>query len=176
MGEGPGNGIGIGRARLRWRGRYTAILAAGVLVGGTAAGVSVASASTSNANTVNSVPVPAKAPASEYRIVAPTSTPIKHLVVIFDENESFDHYFGTYPDAANTDGTPFHAKPGTPKVNGLTPSLLNHNPNSYNPERLTPAAGADLRPEPRLHGGAGSVQRRQDGHVRPGHPAGPVHR
>ena len=139
MGEGPGNGIGIGRARLRWRGRYTAILAAGVLVGGTAAGVSVASASTSNANTVNSVPVPAKAPASEYRVVAPTSTPIKHLVVIFDENESFDHYFGTYPYAANTDGTPFHAKPGTPKVNGLTPSLLKHNPNSYNPERLTPA-------------------------------------
>ena len=139
MGEGPGNGIGIGRARLRWRGRYTAILAAGVLVGGTAAGVSVASASTSNANTVNSVAVPATAPASEYRVVAPTSTPIKHLVVIFDENESFDHYFGTYPYAANTDGTPFHAKPGTPKVNGLTPSLLNHNPNSYNPERLTPA-------------------------------------
>ena len=139
MGEGPGNGIGIGRARLRWRGRYTAILAAGVLIGGTAAGVSVASASTSNANTVNSVPVPAKAPASEYRVLAPTSTPIKHLVVIFGENESFDHYFGTYPDAANADGTPFHAKPGTPKVNGLTPSLLNHNPNSYNPERLTPA-------------------------------------
>src|SRR5580704_4457214 len=68
-----------------------------------------------------------------------TTTPIKHLVVIFQENESFDHYFGTYPHAANTDGTPFHAKPGTPKVNGLTPSLLSHNPNSYNPERLTPA-------------------------------------
>ena len=27
-----------------------------------------------------------------------TSTPIKHLVVIFQENVSFDHYFGTYPD------------------------------------------------------------------------------
>jgi phospholipase C len=26
----------------------------------------------------------------------PTATPIKHLVVIFDENISFDHYFGTY--------------------------------------------------------------------------------
>jgi len=24
-----------------------------------------------------------------------TATPIKHLVVIFDENISFDHYFGT---------------------------------------------------------------------------------
>ena len=38
-----------------------------------------------------------------------TSTPIKHLVVLFDENVSFDHYFGTYPKAANTDGTPFSA-------------------------------------------------------------------
>ena len=27
-----------------------------------------------------------------------SNTPIKHVVVIFDENESFDHYFGTYPD------------------------------------------------------------------------------
>ena len=35
--------------------------------------------------------------------------------MIFDENESFDHYFGTYPYAANTDGSPFHAKPGTPR-------------------------------------------------------------
>lgn len=26
----------------------------------------------------------------------PTATPIKHLVVIFQENVSFDHYFGTY--------------------------------------------------------------------------------
>src|SRR5262245_2618890 len=36
-----------------------------------------------------------------------TTTPIKHVVVIFDENISFDHYFGTYPKAANTDGTTF---------------------------------------------------------------------
>ena len=28
-----------------------------------------------------------------------TATPIKHLVVIFQENVSFDHYFGTYPNA-----------------------------------------------------------------------------
>ncbi len=27
----------------------------------------------------------------------PTSTPIHHLVVVFEENVSFDHYFGTYP-------------------------------------------------------------------------------
>ena len=30
-----------------------------------------------------------------------TATPIKHLVVIFQENVSFDHYFGTYPNATN---------------------------------------------------------------------------
>ncbi len=37
-----------------------------------------------------------------------TATPIKHVVVIFQENVSFDHYFGTYPDAANTDGQTVH--------------------------------------------------------------------
>ncbi|MFF1613121.1 phospholipase C [Amycolatopsis sp. NPDC058278] len=68
----------------------------------------------------------------------PTSTPIKHVVVIFGENISFDHYFGTYPNAANTDGTPFTAAHGTPKVNGLDHQLLTDNPNAYNPKRLTP--------------------------------------
>ena len=42
--------------------------------------------------------------------VAKTATPIKHVVVIFQENVSFDHYFGTYPNAANTDGQPFSAR------------------------------------------------------------------
>src|SRR5260370_39138610 len=68
-----------------------------------------------------------------------TATPIKHVVVIFQENVSFDHYFGTYPHAANTDGQPFHAKPGTPNVNGLTPALLTSNPNTAQPQRLGPA-------------------------------------
>jgi phospholipase C len=89
---------------------------------------------------------PALVPASYYRDTNDTTSPIKHLVVIFDENESFDHYFGTYPYAANTDGTPFHAKPGTPKVNGLYTKitktgpvgpLLTANPNEYNPQRLS---------------------------------------
>jgi len=61
---------------------------------------------------------------------SPTATPIKHLVVIFQENVSFDHYFGTYPVALNPAGEPaFHAQPGTPSVNGFTPALLNNNPN-----------------------------------------------
>ena len=33
-----------------------------------------------------------------------TATPIKHIVVIFGENISFDHYFGTYPKAENNPG------------------------------------------------------------------------
>jgi phospholipase C len=67
---------------------------------------------------------------------AKTATPIKHVVVIFDENVSFDHYFGTYPKAANTDGTMFKAAKNTPKVDGLTNNLLTKNPNLYNPQRL----------------------------------------
>ena len=65
-----------------------------------------------------------------------TRSPIHHVVVIFQENVSFDHYFGTYPVAANTDGTPFHALPGTPSVNGLTSALLTANSNEANPQRL----------------------------------------
>ncbi|HLN15083.1 MAG TPA: alkaline phosphatase family protein, partial [bacterium] len=66
-----------------------------------------------------------------------TATPIKHLVVIFDENNSFDHYFGTYPKADNPPGEPpFVARPDTPAVNGLTPGLLTHNPNAAAPFRL----------------------------------------
>lgn len=65
----------------------------------------------------------------------PTATPIKHVVVIFGENISFDHYFGTYPNALNPPGEPaFHAKPNTPTVNGLTETLLKHNPNFINAE------------------------------------------
>src|SRR6202795_5388538 len=50
-----------------------------------------------------------------------TATPIEHLVVIFQENVSFDHYFATYPFAANrTAGEPrFDAAPDTPAINGL---------------------------------------------------------
>src|SRR5580700_2699766 len=66
-----------------------------------------------------------------------TATPIKHLVIVFQENVSFDHYFGTYPVATNPSGEPpFHAAPGTPTINGLSNALLNANPN------LNPANGA----------------------------------
>lgn len=69
---------------------------------------------------------------------APTATAIKHLVVIFQENVSFDHYFGTYPHAANPSGDPaFSAAANTPAVNGLNAALLTANPNASNPLRLS---------------------------------------
>ncbi len=70
---------------------------------------------------------------------AEKTTPIKHLVVIFQENISFDHYFGTYPKTIrDAQGhVIFRPKKGTPSVNGLTKDLLTHNPNSAQPFRLT---------------------------------------
>jgi phospholipase C len=75
-----------------------------------------------------------------------TKTPIKHLVVIFQENISYDHYFGTYPNAQNLPGEmPFKAKRHTPINNNLVtpldvehhfkplaggPNLLTNNPNA----------------------------------------------
>jgi phospholipase C len=62
-----------------------------------------------------------------------TATPIKHVVVIFQENVSFDHYFATYPNATNPGNEPtFYAKSGTPTVNGLTGALITNNPNATN--------------------------------------------
>src|SRR5437588_10550194 len=66
-----------------------------------------------------------------------TTTPIQHLVVIYNVNNAFAHYFGTYPNALNQPGEPtFTAAANTPAVNGLTPQLLNNNPNLANPKRL----------------------------------------
>jgi phospholipase C len=117
--------------------RTSVILAAAGVLGGTLAlgGVPAAAAP----GTASAGSAGAAAPARHYLELAPTATPIKHVVVLFGENVSFDHYFGTYPHAANTDGSPFHPAKGTPKVNGLTPQLLTANPNSYNPQRLTPS-------------------------------------
>ncbi|MBB4006768.1 phospholipase C [Allorhizobium taibaishanense] len=64
-----------------------------------------------------------------------TATPIKHLVVIFQENVSFDHYFATYPKAANIDGEPaFNAAADTPTdIDTLAHAgLIDSNPNKTN--------------------------------------------
>lgn len=66
-----------------------------------------------------------------------TTTPIKHLVVIFQENVSFDHYFATYPNAATVEGGPvFKARKDTPTVNGLTEGMISDNPNTDYPPIL----------------------------------------
>ncbi|WP_024519354.1 alkaline phosphatase family protein [Bradyrhizobium sp. Tv2a-2] len=72
----------------------------------------------------------------------PTATPIKHVVVIFGENVSFDHYFATYPVAGNPAGEiPFVAKGKTPSVANLkTAGLLTNNPNFTNTANGTGAA------------------------------------
>ncbi len=69
-------------------------------------------------------------------------TPIKHVVIIYHENVSFDHYFATYPKATNPSGEPeFHAKSGTPWVNNLVAShLLTNNPNYTNTANGSDAA------------------------------------
>jgi phospholipase C len=105
------------------------------------------------------VAVPASAgPANTAPADGSTTTPIKHLVVIFQENVSFDHYFGTYPNADNSSGQPFDAAKKTPSVNGLantpgvggTGTLLTNNSNNdegghqVNPRRLDPANIADV--------------------------------
>jgi len=80
-------------------------------------------------------PITTAAAASE--VEAATATPIKHVVVVFQENVPFDRYFGVYPHALNPAGQPrFVAKRDTPTVNGLTEALLQANPNTANPRRL----------------------------------------
>lgn len=77
-----------------------------------------------------------------------TKTPIKHVVIIFQENASFDHYFATYPNAKNTDGTPFVAREDTPTVNGLTdgnnkfPERVHVGLHDFNPNMPAPNPGA----------------------------------
>ena len=104
-------------------------LKAGMMAAALVAGLALAAgrAATQPVTTLESVAQPAPA------------TPIRHVVVLFQENVSFDHYFATYPHAENRHGeTPFHAAPDTPTVNGLTEALLTHNPNSAQPQRLGP--------------------------------------
>jgi len=65
-----------------------------------------------------------------------TKYPIKHLVVVFNENVSFDHYFGTYPSVLDVGGEPdFKAAKNTPTdINNYlsNPALLTNNPNALN--------------------------------------------
>jgi phospholipase C len=92
---------------------------------------------------------PLPGPYTPAAVIATTpQAAIKHVVVIFGENISFDHYFGTYPNALNLPGeTKFTAVSGTATPNGLTSGLLSANPNlngangsgASNPFRMSPA-------------------------------------
>jgi len=138
MGEGPATV----RATYRKSRRYAAVAAATVLGAGLAVGATVTGA--------NAAPHTGAGSAGSWFFGSGTATPIKHLVVIFQENISFDHYFGTYPHAANTNGQPFMPLPGTPRVNGLLTrapgggTLLTNNPNGANPVRYNPTNVNDL--------------------------------
>jgi phospholipase C len=95
-----------------------------LVLSGCSSDISSNPAGNGNANTT---PVPTVTPTT-------ASTAIKHVVVIFQENVSFDHYFGTYPNAANTGGTTFTAAVGTPtNINNYVsnPTLLTANLNLY---------------------------------------------
>ncbi len=89
-----------------------------------------------DATTPTAPPYPVTSP---YLSGATTETPIQHLVVIFQENVSFDHYFGTYPRAANPAREPgFTPAPGTPVPDNYVAnsSLLTANHNQVQPFRL----------------------------------------
>ncbi|MGC2571880.1 MAG: alkaline phosphatase family protein [Candidatus Nitrosopolaris sp.] len=100
--------------------------------------------------TLNFSIVPARAASIPSSVT--TSTPIKHLVIIFQENISFDHYFGTYPNATNPQDEPKSiAAQNTSTVNNLlTKNLLPpNNPNLSQPHRIDRSKPVTCSP---LHG------------------------
>jgi phospholipase C len=71
---------------------------------------------------------------------------IKHIIVIMQENRSFDEYFGTFPGA---DGIPM--KSGHPTVCNPDPKLhkcvkpyVDHHNNSSSPPHSTPSSATDV--------------------------------
>src|SRR5512142_1146336 len=69
-----------------------------------------------------------------------TKTPIKHLVVLMQENHTFDNYFGTYPGADGIpSGTKMLVDPKNPNagyvepwyVGGSTISDLSHSSTTF---------------------------------------------
>ena len=137
-----------------------------LVISGCSTGLSSNPPGNGNANTTPPVTITPTTP----------SAAIKHVVVIFGENISFDHYFGTYPNASNPAGeTAFTPAAGTPTniANYIsTPALLTANPNlasngtknttairlpnlrwSVKPVPPRSRSGRHQRPEPRLRPG-----------------------
>jgi phospholipase C len=115
-----------------------------------AAALAFTAAGCSSSYTAPASITPVTPPAST---VAQPVTPIQHVIVIFGENISYDHYFGTYPavgysaanaaDAKEIDLTNFSSGATAPANNNLVapldtstwvplanPTLLTANPNS----------------------------------------------
>jgi phospholipase C len=115
---------------VRIRARRAAFIAATAVAATAACVVAVAAAASPTGTS--------QAASDTVRPYEGTTTPIQHVVVIFDENVSFDHYFGTYPQASNKTGVPFTPAVGTKTpTNLLKGNLLTKNPNEYQPQRLS---------------------------------------
>jgi phospholipase C len=120
-----------------------AIVGATLLLSGCGGSDSSGSSSSASGSTP---PPPATTSTTSVQDSIATATPIKHIVIIYQENVSFDHYFGTYPVAGNPGSPaelPFIAAKNTPTdINNLletssgftikTSPLLIDNPNSTN--------------------------------------------
>ena len=127
-----------------------------------------------------------------------TRTPIKHVVVIFQENVSFDHYFGTYPERRQ------HRRPdlqcgaryarrrraaARDELDAAAEPAAHGQPAHEQPERRAAGAArlerdrrvgqsgrpAHVRSGPQLQRRAAGVRQRQDGPAssRASAPAGP---
>ena len=102
------------------RKKYVAAAGAAVAVGVAAIGLSVSSASP-----------------SATAALPKASTPIKHVVVLFDENISFDHYFGTYPTPPTRPTSRSSSRLRVRRTSTASNNtLLTANPNSDLPARL----------------------------------------
>ena len=99
----------------------------------------------------------------------PPTTPIKHVVVIFGENISFDHYFGTYPTATNPPGQPSFTAEGRDAGGRRTARAARRQPERGRSGAHRSLQARDLRPQPQLRRRAEGVQRRRDGQVRREH-------
>jgi phospholipase C len=108
-----------------------------ILLPAAATALALAAAGCSSTNSSIATTPPATTPPATTALGTPV-TPIQHLIVIFGENISYDHYYATYPsvgysaanpgDAKETDLTNFPATAAAPANNNLVAPL---NPSTW---------------------------------------------
>ena len=91
---------------------------------------------------------------------------IKHVVILMQENRSFDHYFGTLPDVRGfSDPTAIKLSTGKPVFYQPDPD----NPDGYllpfHLDTKTTSAQAQPVDQPRVHRPALGLERREDGQL-----------